>query len=70
MPRCYARGPRPSTRRPANTRRPAAGGHAPTGPNPYLKLILAVVVGWYIVLAILKQALAEAGQARAEATAV
>jgi hypothetical protein len=31
---------------------------------------LRVVVGWYIVLAILKQALAQVEQARAEATAV
>jgi RsiW-degrading membrane proteinase PrsW (M82 family) len=38
--------------------------------HPYLKLMVLVVVGWYIVLAILKQALAEVEQARAEATAV
>jgi len=37
--------------------------------HPYLKLLLLVVVGWYVVLAILKQALAEVEQARVQAAA-
>lgn len=35
--------------------------------HPYLKLLALVVVGWYVVLAILKQALAEVEQARLQA---
>jgi RsiW-degrading membrane proteinase PrsW (M82 family) len=37
--------------------------------HPYLKLLVLVVVGWYVVLAILKQALAEVEQARLQAAA-
>jgi RsiW-degrading membrane proteinase PrsW (M82 family) len=32
--------------------------------HPYLKLLVLVVVGWYVVLAIVKQALAEVEDAR------
>ena len=32
--------------------------------HPYLKLFVLVVVGWYVVFAILKQALAEVEDAR------
>jgi RsiW-degrading membrane proteinase PrsW (M82 family) len=37
--------------------------------HPYLKLLVLVVVGWYVVLAILKQALGEVEQARLQAAA-
>jgi len=37
--------------------------------NPYLKSLVLVVVGWYVVLAILKQALAEVEAARAPVAA-
>jgi RsiW-degrading membrane proteinase PrsW (M82 family) len=37
--------------------------------HPYLKLLVLVVVGWYVVLAILKQALVEVEQARLPAAA-
>lgn len=37
--------------------------------HPYLKLLVLVVVGWYVVLAILKQALAEVDEARLQAGA-
>jgi hypothetical protein len=37
--------------------------------HPYAKLLVLVVVGWYLVLAILKQALAEVEQARQAAAA-
>jgi RsiW-degrading membrane proteinase PrsW (M82 family) len=37
--------------------------------HPYVQLFVLVVVGWYLVLAILKQALAEVEQARLRAVA-
>lgn len=37
--------------------------------HPYVQLFVLVVVGWYLVLAILKQALAEVEQARLQAVA-
>ena len=37
--------------------------------HPYLKLLVLVVVGWYVVFAILKQALAEVEEARRTAAA-